>query len=427
MLEFPMEMFLPGSDLTPINENIDKIIYGLTKWEPMIKEAGIYAPPKVTVVGQDYQEAFANYNLLALKNGWGDGLPVLPPTEERVNWILTGTDLSPDTVVAGGGKILPKGGIATVETIAVSLAMAGGRPEYLPVLIAAIEAMTDPLFQHDNWNATTNSNYPAFVINGPVAKQIRLNSGYGCLGPNPEYPAGASIGRAIRFLLVNAGGGFPGKGSMAIHGGANKYTNIVFAEDEEGLPPGWEPLNVELGFPSGSSTVTAHGVNSTINLGGGSTTTEEAALNTLTSWANVMRVPGYGQAHSRPPNFHNGAPGLLIMARGSAAGLADLGWSKEDVRNFFWEATTLTPDEVKEYGEETAVERSGLPPGSPLPLTETPDNFRFVVAGGAQSGHGYWMSTVFAPFTVPTVEIKLPANWDELLEKAEEELGPLPD
>ncbi|MBM3302544.1 MAG: hypothetical protein FJY85_21655, partial [Deltaproteobacteria bacterium] len=99
--EFPMLMFVPGSDLTPINENIDKIVYGLTKWEPKIKEKGVYPAKKVTVEGKDYAEALTNMNLLFLKNMWGDGLPILPATEERVSWILSGTDLPRDTVVGG--------------------------------------------------------------------------------------------------------------------------------------------------------------------------------------------------------------------------------------------------------------------------------------------------------------------------------------
>ena len=200
--EFPLDMFLVGSDLTPLRENIDKIIYGLTKWSPKTKEKGLVKPSKVKVQGKDYQEAVANMNLLFLKNLWSDGLPLLPATEERLNWIMTGTDFSRDKVI---GKILPRGGIATVETIAASLAMAGGRPEYLSVLIAAMDAILDPQFFHQHMNSTTCSTYAAVIVNGPAAKQIRLNSGYGCLGPSSKYPAGATIGRAIRLILLNLG------------------------------------------------------------------------------------------------------------------------------------------------------------------------------------------------------------------------------
>ena len=139
--EFPMEMFIPGSDLTPLGTNIDKIIDGLTRWQPKIKSKGVYHPATVTVQGKDYREAVAEMNDLFLRNLWSDGLPLLPATEERVRYMLTGTDLKPDTVI---GKITPRGGIATVQDIAVSLTMAGGRPEYLPILIAAVEAISQP-------------------------------------------------------------------------------------------------------------------------------------------------------------------------------------------------------------------------------------------------------------------------------------------
>ena len=216
IVEFPMGMFMPGSDLSPINENIDKIVYGLTKWEPKIEARRAYTPPKVMVQGKDYHEAILNMNLVFLRNGWGDGLPLLPATEERVKWLLTGTDLPPDTVV---GTILPRGNIATRESLAVCLAMAGGRPEYLPVLIAAVEAFVDPLFYHERIQTTTNSNYPVVIVNGPIAKQLRLNSGYGCLGPDPNHPAGASIGRALRLLQLDVGGAIPRAGTMALYGG----------------------------------------------------------------------------------------------------------------------------------------------------------------------------------------------------------------
>jgi hypothetical protein len=149
--EFPIEMFLIGSDLTPLKEHFDTFVYGLTKWEPKSKAKGVRSPSKVTVQGKDYQDALTNMNNLFLKNMWSDGLPITPATDERVNWILTGTDLSRDKVI---GKIMPRGGIATVETLAVSLAIAGGRPEYLPVLIASVEAIMDPDFELERWPST---------------------------------------------------------------------------------------------------------------------------------------------------------------------------------------------------------------------------------------------------------------------------------
>ena len=425
--EFPIPMFVPGSDLTPINENIDKIVYGLTKWEPKIKEKGVIAPPEVTVEGKDYAEAVDNMHNLFLRNMWGDGLAFLPPTEDRVNWILRGTDLPPDTVI---GKILPRGGMATVEQTASALAMAGGRPEYLSVLLATVESIVEPESHHEEWQATTNSTYPAIVVSGPIAKQIRLNSGYGCLGPDPQHPAGGSIGRALRLILQDQGGALPGIGTMAVFGGPMKYTNIVVAEDEEGIPPNWPSLAVERGFPKGSTVVTLFAVNCTNNIGGGSPTSEEAARGILGRWGSVMTsCPCSGHAYGRPLN-PDGAPGLLLMARGTAKAMADLGLSKLDVQTGIWEATKLPWAEVEGsikmwtdigYNDPKYAYERDL-----MPIGVGPRNMIFAVAGGAQSGHAYWMST-HAAITKPiSKEIKLPANWDELLAQAEEDLGALP-
>ncbi|MBI2934372.1 MAG: hypothetical protein HYY29_02255, partial [Chloroflexi bacterium] len=145
--EFPISMFLPDSDLTPLRENIDKVIFGLTRWQPETRQKGIIVPPNITVAGKDCQEALDKMNLLFLKKCWGDGLPHKPATEERVKWIHTGTELLPDTI---NGKNMPRGRMATVKQIADSLAMAGGRPEYLPVLFAAVRAFVDPAFNHQS-------------------------------------------------------------------------------------------------------------------------------------------------------------------------------------------------------------------------------------------------------------------------------------
>jgi hypothetical protein len=105
LCDFPIQMFTPGSDLTPLKENIDKIVQGLTQWQPKLTKTGVFSPPKITVEGEDYAQALAKMNLLFLKNQWGDGQPLLPATDERVNWILTGTDLGPDMVSA---KLCPE-------------------------------------------------------------------------------------------------------------------------------------------------------------------------------------------------------------------------------------------------------------------------------------------------------------------------------
>jgi len=400
---FPNQMFLPGGDLTPLEEHLDGIIRGLTRWQPRTDQQS-KLPPKVKVTGNSYDEALTNIHDLFLRNQWGDGLAIFPPTEERVNWILTGTQLSRETVI---GRILPRGATATVESAAISLAMAGGRPEYLPVLIAAMKAILDPLMRHQTMNATTCSCFPVAIVNGSIAKKIQLNSGYGCLGPDPMHPAGGSIGRAIRLVVQNIGVALPGSGTMAIFGTPAKYTNAVFAEDDENLPDGWQPLHVERGFAAQSSVVTVSPVLSAVNVsGGGTASTMDEAERTLYRLTTMMQnpIPNYFQ-----DNFREGAAGIVLMTGYAARGLAALGWSKRAVQQYLWENSKIPWSVVTRALSanriERAIEATGLKYDEPWPITSRPENIMIVVAGGEQSGHCYWMQGAYTALKPVSVEI----------------------
>lgn len=424
MVIFPVKLFLVESDLTPVKQNVDKFIEGLTKWQPTAKGKTRIEPPNIRVAGKDYEKAIANVNKLFLKNMWGDGLPLLPPTPERVKWILRGTDLSPDTEI---GKILPQGRIATVKTLAIALATAGGRPEYLLVLIAAVEGIVNPGLKHQAWQATSCSVYPVVIVNGPIAKQIRLNSGFGLLGPDSLHPAGGCIGRAIRLLQQNVGGAIPGVGTMAQFGGM-RYTNAVFAEDEAGLPPGWEPLSVEyFGLPKGANTVAVYPVSSATNIlrrGTGKETLEEEVLGSLYRIAAYMNEPNVNALDG----YVEGTPGILLLSSTVSNQLAGLGWTKEKIKEFLWENSKIPVSELKKeamllYMQDKGIDTKVMP--DPWPITSRAKNIMIVVAGGKHPTHAYWMQAAQGPKTV-SAKIKLPANWEKLLKEAEEELGPLP-
>jgi hypothetical protein len=180
--------------------------------------------------------------------GWTDGLPVVPPTEARVLRMLTGTTRSPGSVVA----VVPPDLVpCTVERVAVNAVMAGCRPEYLPVVMTAVEAACTDTFNAHGLLATTWFSGPMVVVNGPIARAIGMNSGVNALGQGNR--ANATIGRALQLVIRNVGGGRPGGVDRATLGQPGKYT-FCFAEDEAGSP--WEPLSVERGFPPGVSTVT---------------------------------------------------------------------------------------------------------------------------------------------------------------------------
>jgi hypothetical protein len=182
------------------------------------------------------------------ERGWTDGLPVVPPTPGRVARMLTGTTRAPDEVVA----VVPPDLVeCTVEKVAINAVMAGCLPEYLPVVLAAVEAACTDEFNIHGLLATTWFSGPVVIVNGPVARAIGMNSGVNAMGQGNR--ANATIGRALQLVVRNVGGGRPGEIDRATLGQPGKYT-FCFAEDEAGSP--WEPMHVERGFPKSTSTVT---------------------------------------------------------------------------------------------------------------------------------------------------------------------------
>jgi hypothetical protein len=227
---------------------------------------------------------------------------------------------------------------------------------------------------------------------------------------------------------MDVGGAIPGSGAMSIYGGPARYTGLVFAEDEAGLPQDWKPFNVERGFPPGSNTVTVLAASGTVEVWEGAALDEKEARLSLDNFAGVMSVP-YG-AYFGPVFNPDGAPGILLIGRSAAQGFSNLGWSKEKIRTYLWENAKLPESEwLKEklYGK-TGWVRRGLPVKDyvkyPMPITVGPKNFMIVVAGGEQSGHSYWIQVHGGTFGPATKEIKIPKNWGKLLQKAEEDLGP---
>jgi hypothetical protein len=180
--------------------------------------------------------------------GWSDGLPLVPPTEKRVLAMLAGTSRAPDEVVA---TVPPDLVPCTVEKVAVNAVMAGCKPEYLPVVLAAVEAACTDEFNVHGLLATTMPTGPVVIVNGPIRRAIGMNSGINCLGQGNR--ANATIGRALQLVVRNVGGGRPGEVDRATFGNPGKV-GFCFAEDEEGSP--WQPLSVDLGAGPGADTVT---------------------------------------------------------------------------------------------------------------------------------------------------------------------------
>ncbi len=415
MITFPIDLFLPGSDIAPVEKRKGEFYDGLTRWTSEIASAATGARPLLSVEGTTYEEALARANDLFIARSWGDGLPLWPATKARVEWILRGSP-RPRTHVLGAFP--PRGGIATVETCAVALAMAGGRPEYLPVLVAAVEAFLDPASGAEQLQAASGSAFPVVIVNGPIARQIRLNSGFGCLGPDPQHPAGASIGRALRQLQQNVGGALPGIGTMANYGGM-RYTNAVFAEDEDAMPSGWPSHGTERhGFAPGTNSISlvfANGVANIRRRGAMKETPEQDASEGMQRMADFLRVPNIPAL----AGYEEGTPGILMIPGVVAQAMASLGWTKSSMREFLWERSMIPMEHLRRAGATAWIEidSSGVVRESlrldPWPITARPENLVLIVAGGGHPTNSYWLQG-YSPRVIGR-EIDVPGSFEQLL------------
>ena len=246
--------------------------------------------------------------------GWTDGLPVVPPTEARVLRMLTGTTRSPDEVVA----VVPPDLVdCTVEKVAVNAVMAGCLPEYLPVVLACVEAACTDEFNMHGLLATTYFSGPVVIVNGPITRAIGMNSQGNALGQGNR--ANATIGRALQLVVRNVGGGKPGGVDRATLGNPGKYT-FCFAEDEQDSP--WEPLSVERGFDPSASTVTLFAGEGSRGIIDQLSRTPEALAASLASGLRSV-------AH---PKLAMGFDAFLVVSPEHARVFAEAGWSKAQVK-----------------------------------------------------------------------------------------------
>jgi hypothetical protein len=301
----------------------------------------------------------------AYDRGWTDGLPVVPPTAARVLRMLDGTRRAPDEVVA----VVPPDLVpVTVEKVAINAVMAGCKPEYLPVVLAAVEAACTDAFNMHGLLCTTYFSGPVIVVNGPIAAQIGMNSGVNCLGQGNR--ANATIGRALQLVVRNVGGGVPGGIDRAAFGAPGKYTSC-FAEDEAGSP--WEPLSVERGFARGTSTVSLFS-------GHGPSAIVDQISRTPESLARSLAAKLRAVSH---PKLVMGMDAMLVISPEHARVFAGAGWSKARLRAAL-DALLLID------GSELVRGAGGIEEGVPAALADgrklpkfRPGDLAIVHAGGS--------------------------------------------
>lgn len=295
----------------------------------------------------------------AYEQGWTDGLPIIPATPDSVKEFVAASGRAADDIIA---TLPPRKGQATVEVIAVNAVMAGCRPEYMPVIIAAIDAVADRDFPLEFMQITTNPMTTFFLVNGPVRDKLEINYGTGCLGPG--WRANATIGRAVRLVLNNAGGALPGVYSKVSFGSPLRYSYFC-GENEEANP--WTPFHVDRGFRREQSTITAFKASNFCNISGGEGVGADEILRQI--------------ATNMPPMYGGGDGALLLLGVNHARSLFESGLTKSDIQQKVWELARLPKSHFAKTFADTEREY-GRGDAETVWRAHKPEEIYLAVAGG---------------------------------------------
>ncbi|MCW5605249.1 MAG: hypothetical protein KIT18_11970 [Burkholderiales bacterium] len=298
---------------------------------------------------------------LCYAKGWTDGLPVIPPTADRIAAMLGGAALKPDHQLA---FIENRQVSVTAEKVAINAVMAGCRPEYMPVIAAAVEALADPLYGYHGPATSTGGSAVFMLINGPIAKKLGINSGDNLFGPG--WRANATIGRAIRLVMRNVIGTLPGELDRSSLGHAGKYSYCI-AENEEDSP--WPAFHTTRGFRPEQSAVTIFAAFAPHQYSNGLSATPEGVLATACA---QMRISA---GTNRQPQY------VMVFAGEHQEIMKKGGWSREDVQKYVFEHTQVSVAELQ---------RASMKPGAPtaesekemINLVHAPQDLLVIAAGG---------------------------------------------
>ena len=305
------------------------------------------------------------------KEGLSDGLPMVPPTAERVERMLRYNGFDPDEVVA---TLAPMYDEATWRDIATNAVMAGCRPEYLPVVGAAVAAVAVDQFNLLGIQTTTGNAASLIIVNGPIIGEIGMNAGGNALGPGNR--ANATIGRALRLVLQNVGGAKPGEMDMATLGQPSKFT-FCLAENEAESP--WPSLHAERGLAAGESSVTVLG---TVGISEVVDSVSNKVEDLIRTYAHSMLAAGHVHASGL---IGSGEP-LLIIPPEHAVFFNGAGYTKDKLKSALFEEATLPLDRLSSaMRQRIAANRTedGTDPAAPVRIAGKAADIMIVVAGGA--------------------------------------------
>lgn len=389
-----------------IEDAIEDIISALTKplvtgegsilgaiTTPTPPEGYPVAPPileeVIRISAPSYDETYDLFNKRFLDWGWSDGFPLIPPTKEKVAEMLKGTSHSPEEIVIR--KFEPANGIATVKKIAINAVMAGCKPEYLPVLLTAVELMSDPKFELRNAAMSTGSHAPFFWVNGPIIKELGINYGRCCLGPGGELGqdsrANIAIGRAIRLIMMNIGGTYCGIKDMDTLGTARKFGMVVAENEEVVTKLGWKPYHVEIGYDPKKSVLS--GMDTAAE-------TEVADLFNVDPY-KLLKTYGISLVNKAGDSFRScpaekmDCHALVLLVPAHAELIAKKGWTKDEMKEAIFAEARFPKRELQlRIGENLEGGFMGMypkwyygaDPDAMFSDFKAPDRIKIIVVGG---------------------------------------------
>jgi hypothetical protein len=337
------------------------------------------APAKVSLQSATYELADAlDVNELYQQKGWTDGLPIVPPTEERVSEFLHEARLAPEDIV--GIEAVRQRPI-TAEKVAINAVMAGCVPTTMPVVVAALQAMCDEEFNLHGSTASTGGSAPLIIVNGPIRTALGMNTTHNALANGNR--ANATIGRAIRLLLINVLGCIPGQLDRSTLGHPGKFTFCI-AEDEEDSP--WVPLAQERGVAAGASGVTVMAAESPHQVMNEWTADPEEIMETFAAEVrhNMLTYSIWAGNYA------------IIIPKQLRELLVAAGWQKKDIREYVFRSARVRRREWATVGKGKLVER-GRGPDQEFTALRSPDDLLVVAAGGPAGGFGAvippWLGT----------------------------------
>jgi hypothetical protein len=326
------------------------------------------------------------------RKGWTDGLPIVPPTPERVAQFLATAGLKPDEQI---GFYAERRIPVFAEQLAINAVMAGCLPEYLPVVVAIVDALLEPSFRTHVVNSSTGSFTLGFIVNGPIRNQLGMNAHGNVLGPGNR--ANSSIGRAIRLIQLNVLGSIPGAGGpepehgravldRSMMGQPAKYAGYHIVENEEAFPS-LTPLHVELGFAPEDSTVTLLFV-------AGYEWICAHAEQTPDAWCDTMAHYVVQSGHLQRDGY-----AVLLLPPENAGLFTRNGWTKQDIRNALYERTKRSVAWVKQEGWKVQWQQPRLEPVKPgdeetmlaMAGSARPEDLIIVVCGGPAGSWPYYL------------------------------------